>query len=95
MDKLDKIGEDGVKKEMLEKGITAEAIEKVQPLFSFTGTINEKLDKLNQLLSSSQEGLKGVEELRFICDNVTEIGLDKSVLDLDVTLARGQILSYL
>lgn len=89
LDKLDKIGEDGVKKEMLEKGITEEAIEKVQPLFSFTGTINEKLEKLNQLLSSSHEGLKGVEELRFICDNVTEIGLDKSVLDLDVTLARG------
>lgn len=89
LDKLDKIGEDGVKKEMLEKGITDEAIAKVQPLFSFTGTINEKLEKLSDLLASSAEGLKGVEELRFICDNVTEIGLGKSVLDLDVTLARG------
>jgi len=89
LDKLDKIGEDGVKKEMTEKGISAEAIEKVQPLFSFTGTINEKLDKLATLLASSAEGLKGVEELRFICDNVLEIGLGKSELDLDVTLARG------
>lgn len=89
LDKLDKIGEDGVKKEMLEKGITPEAIEKVQPLFNFTGTINEKLDKLNELLASSQEGLKGVEELRFICDNVTAVGLNQSLLDLDVTLARG------
>ena len=89
LDKLDKIGEEGVKKEMLEKGITEEAIAKVQPLFSFTGTINEKLGKLSELLASSAEGLKGVEELRFICDNVTEIGLRKSVLDLDVTLARG------
>ncbi|HYD90622.1 MAG TPA: histidine--tRNA ligase [Flavobacterium sp.] len=89
LDKLDKIGEEGVKKEMLEKGITEEAIAKVQPLFSFTGTINEKLGKLSELLASSAEGLKGVEELRFICDNVTEIGLGKSVLDLDVTLARG------
>ena len=89
LDKLDKIGEEGVKKEMLEKGITEEAIAKVQPLFSFTGTINEKFDKLSELLASSAEGLKGVEELRFICDNVIEIGLGKSVLDLDVTLARG------
>lgn len=89
LDKLDKIGEDGVKKEMLEKGISEEAIVKVQPLFNFTGTITEKLEKLFQLLSTSQEGLKGVEELRFICENVLEIGLKESKLDLDVTLARG------
>lgn len=89
LDKLDKIGEEGVRKEMLEKGIAAEAIDKVQPLFSFTGDINEKLEKLSQLLSSSEEGMKGVEELRFICDNVAAVGLGKSRLDLDVTLARG------
>ena len=74
---------------MLEKGITEDAITKVQPLFNFTGSINEKLTKLAELLASSEEGMKGVEELRFICDNVTEIGLGKSILDLDVTLARG------
>ncbi|WP_417358443.1 histidine--tRNA ligase [Flavobacterium sp.] len=89
LDKLDKIGEDGVKKEMLEKGISEDAILKVQPLFNFTGSINEKLDKLNELLATSEEGLKGVEELRFICDNVAAIGLGESTLDLDVTLARG------
>ncbi|WP_293890785.1 histidine--tRNA ligase [Flavobacterium sp.] len=89
LDKLDKIGEDGVKKEMLEKGISETALQKVQPLFSFTGTIQEKLEKLTQLLSSSAEGKKGVEELRFICDNVTKLGLQKAILDLDVTLARG------
>ncbi|MCO6148421.1 histidine--tRNA ligase [Flavobacterium sp. NRK1] len=89
LDKLDKIGEDSVKKEMLEKGITEEAIVKIQPLFNFTGSINEKLTKLSDLLSTSEEGMKGVEELRFICDNVSEIGLGKSILDLDVTLARG------
>ncbi|PZR22497.1 MAG: histidine--tRNA ligase [Flavobacterium psychrophilum] len=89
LDKLDKIGEDGVKKEMLEKGITEAAIAKVQPLFSFTGTIKEKLTKLQELLATSAEGLKGVEELRFICDNVLAIGMGKSELDLDVTLARG------
>ncbi|MFL9836387.1 histidine--tRNA ligase [Flavobacterium sp. ST-75] len=89
LDKLDKIGEDGVKKEMLEKGISEDAILKVQPLFNFTGSINEKLGKLNELLATSEEGLKGVEELRFICDNVAAIGLGESTLDLDVTLARG------
>ena len=89
LDKLDKIGEDGVKKEMLEKGITAEAIEKVQPLFNFTGSIDEKLEKLAELLTTSAEGLKGVEELRFICNNVAAIGIGESILDLDVTLARG------
>lgn len=89
LDKLDKIGEDGVKKEMLEKGITEEAIEKVQPLFNFTGSINEKLEQLSSLLLTSGEGMKGVEELRFICDNLTAVGLHDAVLDLDVTLARG------
>lgn len=89
LDKLDKIGEEGVKKEMLEKGISESAIEKVQPLFSFTGTISEKIAKLGDLLASSEEGMKGVEELLFICDNVNEIGLQTATLDLDVTLARG------
>ncbi|WP_428224603.1 histidine--tRNA ligase [Flavobacterium sp.] len=89
LDKLDKIGEEGVKKEMLEKGISDEAILKVQPLFNFTGTITEKIEKLSQLLASSVEGMKGVEELQFICENVVTIGLQESFLDLDVTLARG------
>ena len=89
LDKLDKIGEDGVKKEMIEKGISEAAIEKVQPLFNFTGTISEKISKLSKLLAASEEGMKGVEELRFICDNVTNLGLNKVILDLDVTLARG------
>ncbi|MDI6050869.1 histidine--tRNA ligase [Flavobacterium sp. XS2P24] len=89
LDKLDKIGEDGVKKEMMEKGISEEAILKVQPLFNFTGTISEKINQLSVLLAESSEGMKGVEELRFICDNVTELGLTTAILDLDVTLARG------
>ena len=89
LDKLDKIGEDGVKKEMLEKGISEDAIQKVQPLFNFTGTVVEKIQKLSVLLSSSSEGTKGVEELQFICDKVLQLGLKDSVLDLDVTLARG------
>jgi histidyl-tRNA synthetase len=89
LDKLDKIGENGVKKEMIEKGIGAEAIEKLHPLFNFIGTIAEKIEKLGQLLASSKEGMKGVEELRFICENVLKLGLSSAILDLDVTLARG------
>ncbi|WP_322550271.1 histidine--tRNA ligase [Flavobacterium psychraquaticum] len=89
LDKLDKIGEDGVKKEMLEKGISEEAIVKVQPLFNFSGTITEKIQKLADLLVLSEEGMKGVDELKFICDNVSTLGLQTAFLDLDVTLARG------
>ncbi len=89
LDKLDKIGEDGVKKEMIEKGIPEAALSKVQPLFNFTGSITEKVEKLSVLLQDSPEGMKGVEELRFICETVTQLGLSTAVLDLDVTLARG------
>jgi histidyl-tRNA synthetase len=89
LDKLDKIGEDGVKKEMIEKGISEQAITKVQPLFSFTGTISEKLNQLSTLLSTSEQGMKGVAELRFICENAINLGLKTAILDLDVTLARG------
>jgi histidyl-tRNA synthetase len=74
---------------MLEKGISESAIQKVQPLFNFTGTLLEKIEKLSALLSSSKEGKKGIEELQFICENVSKLGLKKAILDLDVTLARG------
>ena len=89
LDKLDKIGEEGVKKEMLEKGITEPAIEKVQPLFEFKGSNTSKLESLKSMLTSSEEGLKGVEELSFILTAIDSLGLKKSNLDLDVTLARG------
>lgn len=89
LDKLDKIGADGVKAEMFTKGISQEAIEKVQPLFQFEGTTTDKLKQLATLLADSQEGMKGVEELTFICEQVNALGLDAAVLDLDVTLARG------
>lgn len=89
LDKLDKIGEDGVKKEMLEKGISEAAIQKVQPLFNFTGSIPEKIEKLTTLLASSNEGLKGVEELKFICNAINQLGLKSANLNVDVTLARG------
>ncbi len=89
LDKLDKIGEEGVKKEMLEKGISEAAIQKVKPLFSFGGTTSEKIAELKELLSSSEEGMKGVEELEFIVNAIDEMPLQTAKLDLDVTLARG------
>ncbi len=89
LDKLDKIGEEGVKKEMLNKGINESAIEKVKPLFNFTGTTTEKIEQLKELLSSSEEGTKGVEELEFMLQTIDQVSLETASIDLDVTLARG------
>ncbi len=89
LDKLDKIGAQGVINEMTTKGISNEAIEKVQPLFSFNGTNQEKLSQLQNMLAESVEGLKGVEDLRFVVDNIETLGLQSAKLELDVTLARG------
>ncbi|MHC5309504.1 histidine--tRNA ligase [Myroides sp. LJL116] len=89
LDKLDKIGQDGVKKEMIEKGIDPNAIEKVQVLFHFTGSFEQKIEQLKELLSTSEIGLKGVEELEFVGKQIQQIGLQSAILNLDVTLARG------
>ncbi len=89
LDKLDKIGEEGVKKEMREKGISDEALQKLQPLFSFKGSNVEKLNSLKGLLDGSQLGMKGVTELEFITENIETLGLQTTSLDIDVTLARG------
>ena len=89
LDKLDKIGEEGVKKEMLEKGISEASIEKAAPLFSLSGTNNDQLNALEKLLAVSEEGSKGVQELRFIIDAVSDLGLSTAQLAIDVTLARG------
>jgi len=89
LDKLDKIGEEKVKEEMLYKGISAQSIEKVQPLFNFTGDNVNKINQLTSLLATSAEGLKGVEELIFITDTINRLGLETSNLQIDVTLARG------
>lgn len=89
LDKLDKIGAEGVTKEMITKGISEEAIEKVKPLFDFTGDNQEKLQKLKTMLVSSEEGLQGIEELQFVVNQIDKLGLQSSVLEIDVTLARG------
>jgi histidyl-tRNA synthetase len=89
LDKLDKIGEEKVKEEMLTKGIPQEGIDKLQPLFSFSGDFNSQIASLKSILSTSEEGLKGIEELEFIDNAIAVLGLKSANLELDVTLARG------
>ncbi|MGB7395901.1 MAG: ATP phosphoribosyltransferase regulatory subunit, partial [Pricia sp.] len=89
LDKLDKIGAPGVKKEMSEKGISVEAIAKVEPLFSISGSNSDQLAVLAEMLGTSEEGSKGIKELTFIIETVEQLGLQSSQLSIDVTLARG------
>ena len=89
LDKLDKIGEEKVKAEMLEKGISEAGIIKLQPLFTLSGDFNSQIEQLKTILSSSEEGRKGIDELAFIDKAISELGLQTAKLQLDVTLARG------
>ena len=89
IDKLDKIGEDGVVKELHEKGVSDSAVEKIRPLFSLTGSNKEIVKSLSILLKESEIGLKGIEELDFVFEQVEKLGLKNAKLEFDVTLARG------
>lgn len=88
IDKLDKIGLEKVNDELREDGISEEAIQKLQPIISLAGTNEEKLETISKVLESSEIGLKGVEESRFILDTLQLCGLNNEV-QLDLTLARG------
>ena len=88
IDKLDKIGLDNVNVELKEKGISDEAIAKLQPIILLSGTNAEKLATLKNVLSASEVGLKGVEESEFILNTLETMGL-KNEIELDLTLARG------
>ena len=88
IDKLDKIGLDNVNEELRANGISDEAITKLQPIMSLTGTNDEKLDVIADVLRDSETGLKGVQETRFILDTLKSCGL-KNCMELDLTLARG------
>ena len=89
LDKLDKIGEEKVKEEMLGKGIAQSGIDKLQPLFSLSGSFETQIAQLKTILSTSEEGVKGIEELEFIDTMISSLGLQTATLQLDVTLARG------
>lgn len=89
LDKLDKIGKDGVTKEMLEKGISEEAISKLDFLFSQSDDALENLLNLKEKFIGNEIGLKGVEELEFVITNALNLGIDAQNLVFDITLARG------
>jgi len=91
IDKLDKIGKDGVIAELKTKGIPDEAIAKITPLFDFATSLeNEQaVAEMKSYLASSETGKKGVEELEFVLEKTKELGLRNGILKFDVTLARG------
>ena len=89
IDKLDKIGIDNVNAELREDGLTEEQIEKLQPIIMLEGTNEQKLETIAQVLASSETGLKGVEETKYILGYLTSLNNE---IQLDLTLARG--LSY-
>ncbi len=91
IDKMDKIGLENVNAELREKGISAEAVEKLQPILNLEGGNAEKLEKLRHVLQASETGLKGIEELEKVFGYLDGVGVETEVR-LDLTLARG--LSY-
>lgn len=88
IDKLDKIGIDNVNAELLEKGLTQDKIAALQPIILLQGCNQEKFAKLKEILSASETGMKGIEELEYIFGMLKNVSV-KSTLQLDLTLARG------
>lgn len=88
IDKLDKIGLDNVNNELRDKGISEDAITKLQPIILLSGSNSEKIATLKQVLAASEIGIKGVEECEFILNALQNVEL-KNEIELDLTLARG------
>lgn len=88
IDKIDKIGLENVNAELLENGLSQDAVDALQPLLTLSGSNEEKLATLSTLLASSEVGMKGVEELRYVLTN-SEAQQPKGIVELDVSLARG------
>lgn len=91
IDKLDKIGLENVNKELVERGLSAEAVEKIQPIMQLSGSNTEKLAQLANILASSEVGMAGIGELRTIFSLLEATGCedDSLPIELDLTLARG------
>ncbi len=88
IDKLDKIGLEAVNAELEKEGLSKASIEKLQPIIQLSGSNDDKLNTIAEVLANSQTGLKGVEEIRYILDVLKQIEL-KNEIQLDLTLARG------
>ena len=88
IDKLDKIGLEAVNAELEKEGLSKASIEKLQPIIQLSGSNDDKLNTIAEVLANSETGLKGVEETRYILDVLKQIEL-KNEIQLDLTLARG------
>lgn len=88
IDKLDKIGWDGVREELIQRGISEEATDRLRPILALEGSNAEKLDKLEALFADNEVGLKGIEELRYIL-NKLELTPTQNTVSIDLSLARG------
>ncbi|MCC8070783.1 MAG: histidine--tRNA ligase [Bacteroidales bacterium] len=88
IDKIDKIGLEAVNEELRSRGLSQEAIDRLNPILALNGTIDERLKALRAIMADTPTGLKGVEELAEVVDATRQLGLDAE-LDLDVSLARG------
>ncbi len=88
IDKIDKIGIENVNKELLERGLSQDAIEKLQPILSISGDISDRLKALNELLGASEIGMIGISELNEVISGINSLGINAE-LELDVSLARG------
>ncbi len=89
IDKLDKIGLDGVKTELLSKGFTEQDLIKLEPVILLSGTSEEKIKSLKNILANSEIGQKGIEELEKVFSILKNFKLRNAKLELDITLARG------
>ena len=89
IDKLDKIGKDGVVKELQEKGISETAIKQLEPLIDLSGSNENKVSTLKIFLANSEVGKKGIEEIEFLLNNLNTLNIKHITVELDITLARG------
>lgn len=88
IDKIDKIGLENVNAELRDKGISEEAIKRLEPILTLTGTNEEKLESMREILQSSEIGIRGIDEMQEILSAVTAIG-STSYIEVDLSLARG------
>ena len=92
IDKLDKIGLEAVNEELREDGISEEAIQKLQPIINLSGTNEEKIATMRQVLAGSEVGQKGIDEVEFVLNTLSNQNNQNTLinpLELDLTLARG------
>jgi histidyl-tRNA synthetase len=89
LDKLDKIGLEKVKEEMLGNGISQDAINKIDPIINLKGSMTEKLNQLRDVLNESSIGKEGISEIEEVFDKIKMLGLESSIVDFEITLARG------